>query len=113
MTRRSPLVRFFTLAWASLQLAAPALTSIADGRLASDSAGAKNHIEASSTERCPQVHSPDCGLCRYVTMSTVDDAAAPALNWATDVAVALPRTDSQHASSATVALPFSRAPPAL
>jgi hypothetical protein len=112
MTRRSPLVRFLTLAWASLQMAAPAITSIADGRLSLDNASApRTHVEATTTEKCPVVESPDCGLCRFLSTSSSHDAAAPAFDWTIGSADDLVETASLGTRSASVALPFGRAPP--
>jgi len=112
MTRRSPLFRFVTLSWASLQLAAPGITSIADGRLALDNASApRTHVEATSSESCPRVDSPDCGLCRYLSTSAANDAATPAFDWTVGAANTLVETASLGVGSAIIALPFGRAPP--
>ena len=112
MKRRSPLIRFVTLAWATLQLAAPALTSIADGQLAMDnSAAPRTHIEATTSDSCPVVHSPDCGLCRILSTSSNDDASAPTLNWTSGTASAPVHEESFGPSRSCVALPFGRAPP--
>lgn len=114
MLRRSPLVRLFTLAWASLQVAAPALTSLADGSASlKDASAPKTHVEATSSESCPVVHSPDCGLCRYLTTSAASDASAPAFDWTVGSAHELAQTAMLGASGAGVALPFGRAPPIL
>lgn len=114
MNRRSPLLRFFTIAWASLQVAAPAVTSIADGWSTLTSASApRTHVEATSDESCPVVHSPDCGLCRYLTTSAADDAATPAFDWAVGSASELGETASHFTAGASIALPFGRAPPTL
>src|SRR5690349_15979516 len=107
MRRHSPLVRFFTLAWASLQLAAPAITSVADGRVTLNNASApKTHVEATTSDKCPIVDSPDCGLCRYLSTSSANDAATPAFAWAVGSANELVETASFGAASATIALPF-------
>ncbi|MEK7402150.1 MAG: hypothetical protein AABZ80_07270 [Gemmatimonadota bacterium] len=114
MTRRSPLVRFVTLAWASLQLAAPAVTSMADGRLALESASApRTHVEATTSDSCPIVESPDCGLCRYLSTSSAQDVATPAFDWTVGEANDLVETASVGASGACLDLPFGRAPPSL
>ena len=112
MKRRSPLFRFVTLAWASLQLAAPALTSIADGQLSvNDAFRNTTHIEATTSASCPVVHSPDCGLCRYLSTSPVNDVATPAVNWTVTSAADLAESASLDAHSACIALPLGRAPP--
>ena len=112
MIRRSPLVRFLTIAWASLQFAAPAVTSIADGSATLDNASApKTHVEATTSDNCPVVDSPDCGLCRYLSTSSVNDASTPAFDWTVGAAGELVGTASHGVSSASIALPFGRAPP--
>lgn len=112
MTRRSPFVRFFTLAWASLQLAAPALSSIADGRLELNNASRPTtHVEATTGESCPVVHSPDCGVCRYLSTSGADDSAAPRFDWRQTASSALIGTSLDAPGSVAIALPHGRAPP--
>jgi hypothetical protein len=112
MTRRSPLLRFFTIAWASLQVAAPTVTSIADGRATLDNASApRTHIEATTDASCPVVDSPDCGLCRYLSTSSANDAQTPAFDWNVGSASELVETASHFTTSASIALPFGRAPP--
>jgi hypothetical protein len=111
MKRRSPLFRFVTLAWASLQLAAPAMAGIADAAAALENASAPlTHVEATGSDSCPVVHSPDCGLCRYLS-TTPSHAPAPAFDWTVGAADELAQTSSLGAASASVALPFGRAPP--
>jgi hypothetical protein len=112
MKRRSPLFRFVTLAWASLQLAAPAMAGIADATAALENASAPlTHVEATSSESCPVVHSPDCGLCRYLSTTPSQAAAGTAFDWTVGAAAKLIRTSSLSTASACVALPFGRAPP--
>jgi len=113
MNRRSPLFRFVTLAWASLQLASPALASWADGRQSMESASSpQTHVEATTSDGCPVVHSPDCGLCRYLSASQAN--AEPAtISWIATTASELVGSASVAASSGSVALPFGRAPPTL
>ena len=112
MKRRSPLFRLVTLAWASLQLAAPAMAGIADAQAMLDAASAPlTHVEATTGESCPVVHSPDCGLCRYLSTSPSHAASAPAFDWTVGAAAALSRTASVGTTSACAALPFGRAPP--
>jgi hypothetical protein len=108
------MLRFITLAWASLQLVAPGLTSIADGRLASENAAApKTHIEATTGDSCPVVEPPDCGLCRYLSTSTAHDVAAPAFDWSAGGANGLVGTAAAGAGSTCIALPPGRAPPSV
>lgn len=112
MTRRTPLVRFLTLAWASLQLGAPALSSIADGRLERNGASRPTtHVEATTGESCPVVHSPDCGVCRYLSISGASDSTAPSFDWRQSSSNALAGTAFDEAGSIAIALPRGRAPP--
>ena len=112
MTRRSPFVRLLTLAWATLQLAAPALSSIADGRLELDNASRPNtHVEATTGLTCPMVHSPDCGVCRYLSTNGAADSSSPSFDWRLSASSRLTGTASDEASSVAIALPHGRAPP--
>jgi hypothetical protein len=73
-------VRALALLWAALQLVSPGASAIADGKLASQSASAPStHVEATTTTACPVVHSPDCGVCRYLSTSA-STPAAPAFD---------------------------------
>src|SRR5687768_10378370 len=75
VNRRAPFVRFLAVLWATLQLASPGLTAIADGNSASLSfADAASHVEATGSESCPLPHSPDCAVCRYLSSGA---AASP------------------------------------
>jgi len=112
VTRARPALRFLTLAWAALQLAAPALAGVADGLAFAESAsGPRTHVEATTRESCPVVHSPDGGLCRYVTTSGADDASTPTFDWFEVAAAPQPESRGAGASGASIALPFGRAPP--
>jgi hypothetical protein len=111
MKRRSPLLRLLAGAAALLQLTTPPLSAVADGLAARDSAGERvAHVESTTTSRCPVVHAPDCGVCRYLTT-----CGAPPLDAATPVviaAVAPPaRTNVSHSTPAAAVLPDGRAPP--
>jgi hypothetical protein len=112
MTKRSPFVRVFTLMWASLQLAAPAMSSIADGLLAIDNASRPTtHVEATTTESCPVVHAPDCGVCRYLTTAGTNDSSSPAFGWQRRDPLAPTSAVLTDPGCAARALPHGRAPP--
>lgn len=112
MASTRPIVRALTLAWASLQLAAPALTSIADGQLSvNDAFRNLTHIEATTSSSCPVVHSPDCGLCRILSTSSANDATLPAFGWSVGAANTIVEAECAGPSRSTIALPFGRAPP--
>lgn len=114
MKRRTTLVRFLALVWATLQLASPGLASIADGMLARESASSPStHVEATTSASCPVVHPPECAVCRYLSASRSNGAVTPEVGWAdaSDCGV-IPDTTTV-ALSAAVVLPHGRAPPTL
>lgn len=114
MKRRTTLVRFLALVWATLQVASPALASIADGMLARESATSPStHVEATTSASCPVVHSPDCGVCRYLSAAGSNDAGAPALGWEGASQCGIISSATTIALSAAVVLPHGRAPPTL
>jgi hypothetical protein len=112
MKRRTPLLRSLALVWAALQLAMPAVSSLADARLAAAAGEPVAHVESTTTSTCPVIHAPDCGICRYLS------SAAPASDAA---AVAEVDADCEASSSAairrpaflTIVLPDGRAPPGI
>jgi len=113
MTKRSRFVRVLTLLWSSLQLAAPAMSSIADGQLTLDNASRPTtHVESTTTKSCPVVHAPDCGVCRYLSTSGANDSATPALDWQLRTVLAPESAGSADPRCGAKALPHGRAPPA-
>lgn len=113
VNRRTPFVRFLGILWATLQLASPGVSAIADGYAAREGAGqAATHVEATSTERCPIVHSPDCAVCRYLSNSGSEPPMTPSFASSSERA-ADPAICDSFALSAAAALPQSRAPPAI
>jgi hypothetical protein len=113
MQQRSALARLFAIGWAIFQMASPAVTAIADGRLAAEnSAGPATHVEATSTSSCPQAHSPDCALCRYLSGPANALPNAP-------IGLAIARDAESPGSETTrphvvaLVLPPGRAPPVL
>jgi hypothetical protein len=112
MTRRRPFVRALTLLWASLQLAAPGLSSIADGRLSiNDEFRNTTHIEATTSDSCPVVHSLDCALCQFLSTSGANDASTPSFQWQLVAIRERVSTVSADPGCAAIALPHGRAPP--
>jgi hypothetical protein len=113
MSRRTPLVRFCTLLLATLQIASPGVSAIADGRLALENASRPTtHVEATTTAACPVVHSPDCGVCRFLS-SPVGSAPAATFSLESFSAVPAPVADVGRPRCVSVDLPDGRAPPAL
>jgi hypothetical protein len=112
MMKHRPFPRVLTLLWASLQLAAPGLSSIADGQLSvNDAFRNTTHIEATTSDSCPVVHSLDCALCQFLSTSGANDAASPSLQWQLGAARARVLTVSADPGCGVIALPHGRAPP--
>ena len=113
MRRRTTFVRSLAVFWAALQLASPAVSAIADGRLAAQNAsGPATHVEATTTASCPVVHSPDCAVCRYLSASPLGarlSAFVPLLSADSRE----PMAESREQHSAALALPHGRAPPTI
>jgi hypothetical protein len=67
---------------AVLQIALPLGVSYAEARVAADGGRAQAHVESGRSSNCQPVHSPECGLCRFmanhsataITPATVVDA---------------------------------------
>jgi hypothetical protein len=110
MTRRKPLLRFLALAWAGLQVAMPALGSLAEARLAAAAGDPVSHIESKSSAGCPVVHAPDCAVCRYLSGATPTPDNAAAVNIDAERAGVQVRAACALARVAIV-LPDGRAPP--
>ena len=111
MTRRHLVLRMLVMVGAAIQLLSPGVAAVADGLLARESANQPlTHIEATTTAKCPVVHAPDCGVCRYLS-----SGATPVR---TNMLVALEASAVAPACAAKLApasvvttLPNGRAPP--
>jgi hypothetical protein len=113
MQQRSALVRFFAIAWAVFQVASPAVGAIADGRLAAANAfGPATHVEATTSSSCPQVHSPDCAICRYLS-GPASPLPPAAIGFAIRKDPRSTRAESMFAHAGAIAFPPGRAPPGL
>jgi hypothetical protein len=111
MSGRGWRARYFAFVWAAVQVLSPAASALADGLIARDNASAPQiHVEAPGSKSCPEVHSPDCGVCRYLSTGG-DVPQAPALVPVTR-AVESPAADriAQYVT-ASATLPHGRAPP--
>ena len=111
MTRRTSFARFLALLCAAVQLVSPGVSSIADGKFAGDNASAPvTHVEATTTDRCPVVHSPDCAVCRYLSGSA---AKQPPTAFADSKSTEreTPGVERFIAGWSTIALPPGRGPP--
>lgn len=113
MSRRRPFVRFVTLLLATLQVASPGISAVADGQLARDSASRPaTHVEATTTAACPVVHHPDCGVCRYLSQfATVARQGAADLQLT--ACTVEPQAASRTTHAVTTACRYGRAPPAV
>lgn len=98
---------------AAIQLLSPGVAAIADGLLARESASQPlTHIEATTTARCPVVHAPDCGVCRFLSSAaSAPRMPADVLFAAADIAPTC--TDAGAPASVIATLPNERAPPVL
>lgn len=99
-----------SLLWAALQLATPALSGLADARLAAGDPIA--HVESSSSSTCPAIHPPDCAVCRYLS----DAASSPGAPGAVEVNVGDSdrfRTANRAPGIRALVLPDGRAPPGI
>jgi hypothetical protein len=90
---------------------APAIAGLADGWAVRDAvAAAVPHVESDGTTGCPQVHPPDCALCRYLSSTAsllpgVTEAPPRQQRVAFDARASASRTGT------TAFLPDGRAPP--
>ena len=113
MLRMSRYGRGFALAWAVLQLALPAVGTLTEAQLASDSSPAESlgHFEERSGPGCQPVHGPDCARCQALSTYAAG-APAPAVGWVGVAVVGSPVGEGRgRAAGARPALPLSRAPP--
>lgn len=111
MSGRSPFRRILAIAFATLQLVSPALIVLVDGASIREAvAESVAHVESTTSESCPQVHTPDCALCRYLSAcsASVSDVqgCTPGTSQAAQVSATIVLT-----RGATALLPDGRAPP--
>lgn len=113
MSGRHPFLRMLVMVGAAVQLLSPAVASIADGRMARESASSPlTHIEETSSATCPVVHAPDCGVCRYLSVAGTQSRATAALLVAETTAAPACLVAPSPGRAGT-SLPDGRAPPAL
>jgi hypothetical protein len=113
MSARSGFARFLALLCATVQLASPGLSAVADGALARANASQpQTHVESTTTANCPVVHPPDCAICRYLSSAASPPSLAPvAFEYCAESRE--PRAESLLRPSGAVTLPHGRAPPAI
>jgi hypothetical protein len=107
--RRS--LRFLMLCLAALQVALPAAASVVDGSIARSAPTASVHVEDVARNTCT-AHSPDCALCRILSVSFAQ--AGPATVATVEKSISVPPTAFVLGYSAASRQGFnSRAPPVL
>jgi hypothetical protein len=112
MTHRFARLRILTFVLGTLQLASPGASAIADGMLALASVGQPaTHVEAVTQAACPLVHAPDCGLCRFLSLTGCRDAAPPSLAATETARAGLRDWGERNVAARSIALPSGRAPP--
>ena len=105
-------LRFLMLCLSALQFALPAAASVFDGSVAKSSLNASAHVEDFARNACKAPHSPDCVLCRYLSVSFAQTATTTVATVAKSVSV--PPTAFIPAYSVASRQGFhSRAPPTL
>lgn len=110
MTRRAPIRHGLTLLLATLQLASPAFSAVADALLVARSGQPVAHVESTSASGCPAVHSADCAVCRYLSIA----ASIPRTTFDLSVMIECSESrlvDQRDGSGGIVFLPDGRAPP--
>jgi hypothetical protein len=113
MTPRHPVLRMLVMIGAAVQLLSPGAAAVADGLLATANASQPlTHIEATTTAKCPVVHAPDCGVCRYLSSSSTLARAVQLVPLLQD-APGSPNAIVCAPASITTSLRRSRAPPPL
>jgi hypothetical protein len=111
MRRESRGLRIFAIVWAVLQFALPASAMLGDARLAVASSD-KAHVEEGPGGDCAPSHSPDCVVCKHLSISSLGAAPLTAALGDHGRKRALRSRTVGYARPATgVTLP--RAPPAL
>lgn len=104
--------RFFALVWAVLQLASPGMSAVADGLATEAGANPAAHVEATTGKGCPVVHSPDCGMCRYLSQGARLQPVARIV-LPQRASIAEPQVARFRPRHAATILPDGRAPPVL
>jgi hypothetical protein len=115
MLRMSRCRRTLALLWAVVQLALPALGTLAEALAASgvSVADVYGHVEERSGPGCRPVHAPDCARCQGLSTQAAA-TPAPAVDWAQMSSSGSPTSEAPgHENSAQPAFPSSRAPPPL
>ena len=109
-TRRA--IRFLLLCLSALQFALPAAASVFDGSIAQSSLNSGAHVEDVGRNACKAPHSPDCVVCRFLSVTFTQAAATTVVN--VERSISVPPTTFVPAYSGASRQGFqSRAPPTL
>ena len=68
MRRERGFLRIFALIWAVLQLALPTSAMLADASRAA-APPTREHVEDAPGRDCTPAHSPDCAICKHLSVS--------------------------------------------
>jgi len=110
-TRARRSLRFLMLCLAALQVALPAAASVVDGSIARSAPSASVHVEDVARNAC-NAHSPDCALCRILSVSFAQESGTTVAT--VEKSIAVPPTAFVPAYSDTSRQGLhSRAPPVL
>jgi hypothetical protein len=114
MIHRPRVIRYLVFILGALQLAAPGVSAVADGMLSRDESQAPaTHIEATTRSTCQVVHSPDCGLCRYLSLSAAPSRCAAPLPWQGAAHDRVDPASTGTSSQRTLTISLGRAPPSV
>jgi hypothetical protein len=112
MRQLSPARRGLIALLAIAQMAAPAIVTVADARLAAQSGGAQQvHVEDHTGRGCRPAHPDDCALCQLLSHIVAPRAGAAVLPSAVVLRGGSGQDIAAVVSSAERSLERSRAPP--
>lgn len=105
-----PFARFLTLLLGAIQLAMPAVVSVADGAFAKQVRDPSMHVESSGDNQCTPPHAAECAACRFLS-STGSGVAEGATNARPTDNVRPASIPAVESGIAVCAAARSRAPP--
>ena len=110
VTHRGWSVRLLALIWATLLVASPGLSALADANASTRFTGDPGHVEERTSSSCPVVHPPDCGLCRHLTTAATTTPALAVVVAQRATVSGVERDPARHPGAAST-LHWGRAPP--
>jgi len=112
MRRLPTVLRALIGLFATIQVAAPAIVTFVDARLASASVGTSTvHVEDHTGGGCRPVHPDDCALCQLLSQSGSSCVHVPGVPSSRIVRRGVGKNRVSTVDRFAVALPRSRAPP--